>query len=168
MDYVLYVMNKRLVCVQQGAIYGGLEAQNFLAEGVAALLEPATILDGTEEDAALSPCLALGTTAAALGTAAGGHGKCREGVAGREEGDELGIAISDGIAALLLRHDVVEALLRGGEEGFLAQGVAGYVGWTLWAGRGRRGRRGGLGMKFGLLIEPEAVEKVEETVRLCG
>jgi len=73
-----------------------------LAKSIAALLEPATVLDGAEEDAALSSCLALGATAAALGTAAGGHGKCREGVAGCEEGDELGIAVSDGVATLLL------------------------------------------------------------------
>jgi len=83
------------------AIYGSFEAHNFVAESIAALLEPATILDGTKEDAALSSCLALGASAAALGTAAGGHGKCRKGVAWCEEGDELGIAVSDGVAALL-------------------------------------------------------------------
>jgi len=115
------------------AIYGSFEAQHFLAEGVAALLEPATVLDGTEEDAALSSGLALGATAAALGTAAGGHGERGEGVAGGEEGDELGVAVADGVAALLLGHDVVEALLGGGEERFLAQRVVGYVG-AGWAG----------------------------------
>lgn len=83
------------------AIYGSFEAQNFVAESIAALLEPATILDGAKEDAALSSCLALGATAAALGTAAGGHGKCRKGVTGCEKGDELGVAVSDGVAALL-------------------------------------------------------------------
>ena len=83
------------------AIYGSFEAQNFVAESIAALLEPTTILDGTKEDTALSSCLALGATAAALGTAAGGHGKCRKGVTGCERGDELGVAVSDGIAALL-------------------------------------------------------------------
>jgi len=65
---------------------------------------------------------------------------------------------------------VVEALLGGGEEGFLAEGVVGYVG-AGWAGTalgGGRGRWEGRGRELGGVIEPEAVEKVEEVVGLGG
>ena len=83
-------------------VYCRFEAQNFLEESIAALFKPATIFNGTEQDAALASGLTLGATAAAFGSSTGGHGKCRYGVAGGKEGDELSVAISDGIAAFLL------------------------------------------------------------------
>jgi len=69
-------------------------------------LEKVAILDGAEEYATLALPMTFTAIAAPLGSAASRHGDPGR-ARGCEKGGELCVAVADGVAALLLGHDVV-------------------------------------------------------------
>jgi hypothetical protein len=87
------------------------QSLHFRLQRITALFQEVDVFDCTEQDAALALGLVLVAIPTAFWPTARWHGDCTLGAGGRDDVNEVRVAVTDGVPPLLLGHDMVQPFL---------------------------------------------------------